>query len=460
MQQRTWGQQHRWSRASALLLLMLLASCHDSADLATRSMSTEASAAQQFATDLSGLVAPLVEAQGTLQNFALQLEDDLQQLEAKPLQTMIQAIAILFNALDSYVVQAIAAHDSDALTGFAWPEPIMAGDSAVAGINMRLFDNRLILTGTDIAASYDGVYNSIDAAMIIDLPSAQLSNDAIAFTLSDLRITDDYTNLIEAIAGQIRLSISQTSTVLAELNNDQPTERGTTLEILDGRLLLSNAIEIAGSGRLSIATDLMAGQFANAAYYNADMSLTGSLGNRSNDGFTAPLSAKVAFAQGSDWRGDLQGLPKHLSGQLKIGMTLSTASASPMIAGMVYDFFVPVPAHMSQLTTGDFDVRLQPNVSMTVGHCTFELVLQRAHEERLFQLNDANQETFAIALELNTDALADFDRDQLALGQITVNGQRQAELVLDFASSEVSARFPQGKSVTLIAAQQHAINSQ
>jgi hypothetical protein len=253
--------------------------------------------AKAFATELSGFMAPVLEVQTPVEEFAMQLQEDVEAIDGEKAEAFFQAIAATA-MLTGYVLEGAMTYDeqTDELTAIDWSsmstqnlsdvlnemEDCDAVDADCSDLPTLTGTIAYYIDGAEEGLTVDGtaswtqsgeVYDEvndsysevdlfdvvIDVTFDLALPSLQASDGAYSVSLKSLEVTAAYdgesvtATSLTAVTASLNATFGNQYSTFVSAVNDEPEPTMVSLVLDDAELIMQDTLTLGGGIDLAIS---------------------------------------------------------------------------------------------------------------------------------------------------------------------------------------------------------------
>jgi hypothetical protein len=398
------------------------------------------------------------------------------------------AMEIIFEDVGGLLAMAITEDASSGkLSSINWAliNPTSFSFSPGVSASYNNTNRTLSITAQSVAGSYGGVANSVSGAFTIYLPATTVVDSTVVLAITGLSFADDSGTRVSTASTRLSLTFGHnfqedTHTDLVKIWDLANGLAAYSIELVAGEIVLANKIFLNGAGSFSSvlypydsSTDSLdfAGQVESVQ--SLDFDVTGVIQNSLATTFNA--SAKGHFGVQSEFVEAHFDYDYFLQAKLEVNLDLTEANTSKayMVASIALDLDGKFHKNDSwsreatlgaeiELTVGDYKWGLYSDLNyanLQTWSCVdpsdncIESSFTETSEVKL-TLRDLTLTSNVVQLEFYLDSTYDFDANTVAVGKITVDGNKQADVKMDTENGKVYADFIEGSDVVLISAAQ------
>jgi hypothetical protein len=286
----------------------------------------------------------------------------------------------------------------------------------------------------------------LDLSLVMIINDIAITDDSFSIALSNLNISDDIGTLVSATSGKFELNYLDAFNQ-GRIKDAEPYAFEIALNDAEAQIA---DISLSGDAAFSSAFDPEE-QFESTRG-NFGFDINGSLTNSQGDTLNATTKVIVESDFGNSY--------SYYTGQyyddidmefsVKLDLTEKTSNNTLFIAEINYEMTADnLSYEADSVNYLNFDGKL----ALTVGNTKLGLGLNlnvKDDEVDTAYLYDSTNTMQDVRIVYVADVNSDFDSDRTIIGQITVNGNKQADLILDMATYEVIADFSNLSDVVLI----------
>jgi len=433
--------------------------------------------AREFAIDLSGSVDSVLKNETVIQEFSDQIASDINSIDSNKALATIDSLDVLFSDMINYLETAVTFQsNSERFTDIDWDllqtrylsdnglhAAHAPGSNSVHFIGTNVLGSHVVYKDLcDVYSNCYGQYvaeeitSSVTATFTVHLPSVTVADGRLTVSVSDLSISDNFMNRISAEDASLSLIIgndpdNQPYTNLVSLLNDRFNQLGFDL-VFNGSFILEDKVTLEGAGSIT-------GEYGDdSKVYESSYSfdIAGSIINSLGDSFNANSNGHFTESYHDTW--DNQSYNSHdketADFHVDLDLTEHDHNSPSFIASL--DLVI---AHESESISYISEVNnttFKGDVELAIGGHEWGLSLGSDSYvgESDFTIKDLQYPDKNVIMELHADSSYDFNRQELILGAIKVEGVSHASVILDTDNGTVVADFDNGADVTLFSADQ------
>ena len=423
-----------------------LSACNSSSDNSQQSTPlSKQQLAHDFALNIEGAVQSVDTVSDHISDFAAAFNTDLEQLDANALATAAGSAGDFAAELYEYLKTGITENDDGYVTAIDWTT--LATSTQSNGFLFTRNEDHLV-----VSSNGD---REVSLSVEFTLPDIAITDEQAVFAFNDFKLTEGASINIQIASGKLTLdsvygpfnSIQHKSNTPDWFNVSMAAENS---ELNIGSLAFSGKLYLSGSRNgILWEGDTLFERISNIFAFSINGPLSVS------SGLQLMAKTDVTFNARAD-------CPYYssMASSIKVNLDLTdqTSAKQQFIAGLTLDFTLDDASIISDDRSidirGNYNLTLGSEVDIQVGDKAFGLGLNLDHKNNKFQngtLFDNKNTDHDIRLRYIENADADFNAGAVRIGEIIVDGERQANVLLDIEQHRVVAEFTNLDNVVLIA---------